>query len=89
MTALSTVLPRGVVEKITKSNELFPGLHGTQQQLRALWNAITEDGQVFVADDDLDSGLQMPESVPEERRKIRVWIYSRHWKKTKKRKATV
>ena len=90
MTALSTVFPRGVVEKITKSNELFPGLHGTQEQLRALWDAMmTEDGQVVVADDNLDSGLQMPEGVPQVHREIHVWLGTRRNKKTKRREAKV
>ena len=89
MTALSAVLPRSVVQNITKNNKLFPGVHGTQEQLRALWKEVTEDGRIVVVDDNFDTGLQIPETVPRFNRKIKVWIAVRWCKKTKKRKETV
>ena len=63
MTALSIVLPPSVVQNIKESNALFPGIHGTQQQLRAVWENLTEDGRTVVVDDNLDTGLQMPAAV--------------------------
>ena len=89
MTALSTFLPPSVVQNITESNALFPGMHGTQQQLRAVWENMTEDGRIVVVDDNMDTGLQIPETVPRFNQRIQVCIAVRWFKKTKKRKETV
>ena len=89
MTALSAVLPRSVVQNITKNNALFPGVHGTQEQLRALWEEVTEGGRIVVVDDNFDTGLQIPETVLRFNRKIQIRITVRWFKKTKKRKETV
>ena len=89
MTALSVVLPRSVVQNITQNNALFPWVHGTQEQLLALWEEMTEDGRIVVVDDNFDTGLQIPETVPRFNRKIQIRITVRWFKKTKKRKETV
>ena len=89
MTALSAVLPRNVVQNITKRNELFPGLHGTEQQLRALWALIMGGRSYIWLDLDCETTLHVPSSLPEWARKVQLKLTPKTRKKTKNHEAHV